>query len=191
MRWDSWEVLRANGITSLTRTNWSQPRFRIADRDTYALRRLPANQTMMVIGDEYLTPGSVERVLERLEAARLNEGAIDIWAHTEEVTTPEQIAAWSRVIAAREPFWVASVPDIVAWKQALDGVSIQLVEEQPHYRFRVFNANRDVPLRGLTLVLPFEPARVTVEGRDVAPAGDRLTIDMGTRTSVEVTLWRA
>lgn len=190
MRWDSWEVLQAQGIRSVTRTNWHQPRFRIADRDTYALRPLPAHNKIMVIGDEYLTPASLPRVLQRLEIARLNAGAIDVWAHTEEVTAPQQIAAWSRLLAAREPFWVASAPDIVAWKDALDGVSIQLQSEQPRYRFRVNNAGRSA-LRGVTLVLPFAPKQVVVDGLVVAAAGDRLVLDVGAQASLEVTLWPA
>jgi hypothetical protein len=55
----------------------------------------------------------------------LNEGAIDIWAHTEEVTTAEQRAAWAEIRGRAEPFWIASVPDIVAWQQALEKVEVR------------------------------------------------------------------
>jgi hypothetical protein len=190
MRWDSWEVLEANGITSLTRTNWRQPRFQIADRRTYGLRRLPGHDTMTVIADEYLTPGSLPRVLERLELARLNQGAIDLWAHTEEVSTPAQREAWATVIAAREPFWIAPVPEIVAWDRALERISVRLEAEQPRYVFHVRNDNR-APLHKLTLVLPYTPAQVTVDGVVATAIGDRLVLDVPARASVEVILWPA
>lgn len=190
MQWDSWEALKANGITSVTRTNWNQPRFRIADRDTYALRRIPGHATMTVIADEYLTPSSLKRVEQRLDLARLNEGAIDLWSHTEEVTSPAQRAAWAQIVALREPFWVASVPDIVGWSRALEHVSVELRAEKPRYIFRVVNDNPEA-LRGLALVLPFAPARLTVDGRTVSASGDNLVLDIPARTGLEVTLWPA
>ena len=189
MRWDNWEVLAANGIRSVTRTNHTQAQYYIADRETYALRQLPGHESITVIADEYLTPGTLERVLERLEVARSNEGAIDVWAHTEEVTSAEQRDAWARVIAAREPFWVASVPEIVEWRHAIARVSISLRAEEP-YIFEVANRNRDT-IQGLTLVLPFAPGRVAVDGQATTPTGDRLIMDVPGRTTFEVTLWRA
>jgi len=190
MRWDSWEVLKAKGITSVTRTNWRQARFFIADREAYAVRDLPGHETIAVVADEYLTPGTLSRVLDCLEVARVNEGAIDVWAHTEEVTSPEQQKAWEHVIAARGPFWVASVPDIVAWKHALSRVTIRFVSEEPHYIFSIANGNPNT-IQALTLVLPFAPGRVTVDGRAAIAAGDRLIMDVPARSTVEVTLWRA
>ena len=188
MRWDSWEVLAANGIRSVTRTNWSQPRYRIADRETYAVRTIPGHEQIAVIGDEYLTPSSLPRVRQRLDAALLNEGAIDVWAHTEEVTSPEQRAAWQSIIAARDPFWVAPVPEITTWHAALAHVSIRLRAETPQYVFQVANANPR-PLAGLTLVLPFAPARAAVDGRAIRTTGNRLVMDVPARGAVEVTLW--
>lgn len=190
MRWDSWEVLAANGIRSVTRTNWTQPRFNIADRTSYALRRLPGHESITVIADEYLTSESVESVLSKLEAARLNGGAIDVWAHTEEVTSAEQKAAWARVIAQREPFWVAPIPEIVAWKDSIRNVEIRLRAEAPEYVFDVSNGNRDA-VRGVTLVLPYTPGRVVVDGREADAADGRLRLDLPGRSTVEVSLWPA
>lgn len=190
MRWDNWEVLKANGIRSVTRTNWTQTRFQVADRATYGLRTLPGHSTITVMADEYLTPESLPYVRQRLDAALLNEGAIDIWAHTEEVTSAEQRAAWAEIIAASGPFWVASVPDIVTWQQALAHVEIRVRSEQPQYTFLVTNGTSDM-LRGLSLVLPFTPARMTVDGQDSGPTGARLVLDLPARSSVEVRLWPA
>ena len=190
MRWDNWEVLEAQGIRSVTRTNWSQGRFRIADREAYALRRLPGHESITVVADEYLTPASVENVLQRIEIARLNGGAIDVWAHSEEVTSPEQQTAWERVIAAREPFWVAPIPEIVAWNEALRHVTVQLRTEAPRYVFEVGNGSEDA-LRGLTLILPFTPGRVLIDGREARAADGQLQLDLPGRATVEVSLWPA
>ena len=190
MRWDNWEVLKANDIRSVTRTNWTQTRFQIADRQTYALRSLPGHATISVMADEYLTPESLPNVRKKMNAALLNEGAIDIWAHTEEVTSGEQRAAWAEIIAASDPFWVASVPDIVAWQQNLEHVEIRVRAEQPQYTFRITNGNSDM-MRDVTLVLPFAPARATIDGKPADLTSEQLILDLPARSSVEVSVWPA
>ena len=50
-----------------------------------------------------------------LPSLRANDGMIDYWAHTEEVTTPEQIAAWQSVVdacATAGDIWVAPLAEI-------------------------------------------------------------------------------
>lgn len=190
MRWDSWEVLAAHGITSVTRTNWSQPRYRLADRDTYALWTVPGHATITVMADEYLTPGSLGHIEQRMQAAWLHEGAIDIWAHTEEVTSAAQQTAWRSVIAASERFWVTSLPAIVRWHQAIANVSIHLLSEEPQYTFNVENGNY-THLQGVTLILPFTPVRATINGRPANPDGDRLILDLPAKSTLKVALWRA
>ena len=46
-------------------------------------------------------------------------------------------------------------------------------------------------LRDLTLVLPFTPARMTVDGHAARANGERLILDLPARSSVEVSLWPA
>jgi hypothetical protein len=53
--------LEANGIRSVTRTNWTQPRSGRRP-STYALRKLPGHPKITVIADEYLTPETLPRV---------------------------------------------------------------------------------------------------------------------------------
>jgi hypothetical protein len=48
---------------------------------------------------------------------------IDFWAHTEEVISPEQIAAWQRVVdtvASTGDVWVAPLADIARRQQLID-----------------------------------------------------------------------
>ena len=50
-----------------------------------------------------------------LPSLRANDGMIDYWAHTEEVTSPEQIAAWQSVVdacATAGDIWVAPLAEI-------------------------------------------------------------------------------
>ena len=93
-------------------------------------------------------------------------------------------------MAAAEPFWVASVPDIVAWQQALEKVEVRVRAEQPRYVFRLANGS-GADLRRLTLVLPFAPSRVTVGGKAANAAGEHLILDLPARSAVEVSLWHA
>jgi hypothetical protein len=190
MRWDSWQVLADQGIRSVTRTNWNQKRFAIADRERYAVRALPGRPMISVVADAYLTPDSIEGVRRALASAQLNGGAIDVWAHTEEVTTPEQQAVWTEVVEASDAFWVASVPDIAAWHRAIRDVRVELVAETPQYTFRVVNGNVE-SLDNVGLRLPFVPERIAVGGQSVPVTGDRLILDLAGRDTVEVTLWRA
>ena len=190
MRWDSWQVLEANGIRSITRTNWRQSRFRLADRETYALRQVPGHETIAVIADEYLTPESLPEVQTALRRAQLNEGAIDVWAHTEEVISEQQRAAWAAVIDAGQNFWIAPVPTIVDWQQAVAQVEIRLLAEEPAYVFRVVNPDATA-LNGLTLVLPFVPTRATIDGREAPVSDQQVILDLAGRSAIEVRLWPA
>jgi hypothetical protein len=180
MRFDSWDVLAREGIRSVTRTVWTPDLRRswLADRVHYALRRLPAHPGIAVIGDVYLTPESREAVLQQMRAAFLNEGAIDVWAHTEEVTSPAQIAAWKAVIGvAQRDFWIAPVPEIVQYARDIRQVTVDVKAEAPSYRFQVRNGSAN-HLRNVTLTLPFAPQRIEIDGQSVAATGTTLMLDL-------------
>jgi hypothetical protein len=190
MRFDSWQVLAREGIRSVTRTAWNDgiKRSWLADRASYALRRVPAQPDIAVIADVYLTPDSRDRVLEQMRTALHNEGAIDVWAHTEEVTTPAQIAAWQSAIdAARRDFWVAPVPEIVQYAQAIRQVTVDVAAEAPDYRFTARNGS-DHDLKGVTLTLPFAPSGIQIDGQPVAPTGTTLILDLDRGQSRTITL---
>src|SRR5512138_1795978 len=54
---DNWRELEAAGITSVTRTNWSQPAYRLADRDTWHCRPVPGHERILACPDFYLIAG--------------------------------------------------------------------------------------------------------------------------------------
>ncbi|HEX6289867.1 MAG TPA: hypothetical protein VFZ66_11780 [Herpetosiphonaceae bacterium] len=192
MRFDNWDVLAREGIRSVTRTVWNPGLRRswLADRTHYALRRLPAHPDIAVISDVYLTPGSRESVLQQMQAALLNEGAIDVWAHTEEVTSPAQIAAWQAAIdAARRDFWIAPVPEIVQYAQDIRRVAVDVQMEAPNYRLQVRNGSPN-DLKGVALTLPFTPERIEVDGQAVEPSGTTLILDLAHGTTRTITLYR-
>jgi hypothetical protein len=192
MRFDSWQVLAREGIRSVTRTAWNEgfKRSWLADRSTYALRRVPAQPEIAVIADVYLTPESRDRVLQQMRTALYNEGAIDVWAHTEELTTPAQIAAWQTAIAAaRRDFWIAPVPEIVQYAQDIRQVTVDVAAEAPDYRFTAHNGS-DRDLKSVTLTLPFAPSRIEIDGQAVAPTGTTLILDLDRGQSRTITLAR-
>lgn len=190
MTFENWDALVDGGIQSVTRTVWQpgQRRSWIADRQHYALRQLPGHNELTVIGDQLLTPKTRAAVLQHMQTARLNEGAIDVWAHTEEVTSPEQIAAWQAAIdVANRDFWIAPVPEIVQYAADIQRVTVEVAAEQPQYRFTVRNTSpRD--LRGVTLTLPFVPQGITIDGNEVDATGTTLILDLKRGAWAEVVL---
>lgn len=192
MRFDSWQVLAREGIRSVTRTVWN-PDFRrsfLADRSGYALRRVPAQPEIAVISDVYLTPESRDAVLGQMQTALLNEGAIDVWAHTEEVTSPAQIAAWQSAIdAARQDFWIAPVPEIVQYAEDIRQVSVEVKAENPSYEFTVRNRS-DHDLTAVTLTLPFAPSQVAIDGQAATADGTTLILDLKRGQTRTITLSR-
>jgi hypothetical protein len=136
----------------------------------------------------YLTPQSQDDVLQQMQAARLNEGAIDVWAHTEEVTSAEQIAAWQAVIEqAQRDFWVAPVPEIVQYAQDIRQVTVDVRAEQPAYIFRVHNGSEH-DLQGVTLKLPYVPSTARIDGQPVTVKGTDLVLDLQRGETREIVL---
>ncbi len=193
MSYASWDVLVREGIRSITRTTVAEGQRRswLADRSHFALRQVPGHPELSVIADVYLTPDSRDGVARQMQTALLNQGAIDVWAHTEEVTSDAQVEAWRSVIeAARRDFWIAPVPEIVQYAQDIREVSVDVRAEQPNYIFTVRNGNKHA-LRGVTLTLPFEPKRVEVDGEHVPVSGTSLVLDLEGRQARRVSLYPA
>jgi hypothetical protein len=222
---DSWRELEAAGITSVTRTNWSQLAYRLADRDTWRCQAVPGHERILACPDFYLiagrnTPpdaaitrlhagGGRDEAIKQIDRAIAQRGMIDIWAHTEEATTPEQIADWQAVIgyaaAQRDAgkLWIAPLAEIADWQQAIAQVRTQTQERAPAgstdeqggmLSFVVSNdSQRD--LKGLTMFLPFEPKRVALNGDDsgsqFSVLGSRLVVDIRAGETVEVQAWPA
>ncbi len=189
---DNWHELEAAGITSVTRTNWSQPAYRLADRDTWRCQAVPGHERILACPDFYMiagrsTPpdatiaklhagGGRDEAIKQIDNVIAQHGMIDIWAHTEEATTPDQIADWQAVIgyAARArdagKLWIAPLAEIADWQAARQEVRVMSSDlnaatPRQSVQWSITNGSqRD--LTGLTLQLPFKPGRVLVEGHE-------------------------
>ena len=120
----NWDALEAAGITSLTRTAWNPrlPQYHIVTAQDARCRELPGHERIMVCPDYYLTVDRTPAALALLRTLRANDGMIDYWAHTEEVTTPEQIAAWQSVVDAcadAGDVWVAPLAEIASRQRSI------------------------------------------------------------------------
>jgi hypothetical protein len=217
---DNWRELEAAGITSVTRTNWSQPAYQLADRNTWRCQPVPGHESILACPDFYLMAGRTaapdariaqlhagggrDQAIEQIDQAIAQQGMVDIWAHTEEATLPAQIADWQAVVryAAEQrdagKLWIAPLAEIADWQQAVAGIRIQNAAassqqlDSPLHFSATNDSTRD--LRGLTLLLPFKPRQVTVDGQ-ILNSGSRLlnslVMDVHAGQTVEVQAWPA
>jgi hypothetical protein len=184
----NWQVLQEAGITSVTRLS-DQAQYNLFPTDEHGLirephcRPLPGHATIIACPDSYLTPTRAEQVIAQIDHTLAQGGALDIWAHTEEVVSAEQQAAWRRVVAyaaAQEGLWIAPLREITDWQHALRNVHIEQLGQHAAGEPLEFQVNN--PLPGLTLRLPFVPERIEVSNEpgsaDTAPPAYRLDADM-------------
>lgn len=184
MSYAGWDVFVANGVTSVTRLS-HQPQYRLfAYQDDVPIRPrcmpLPGHETILACPDIYLTPGvREEKVLRAIDEVLASGGALDVWAHTEEVITPQQLATWRRVVAAaaRNPdLWIAPLAEIADWQQAIAAVQVSritptIVPDALAQVYQVTLRNQSAQrLQGVTLRFPFAVARVTSLDQ---PSGDQ------------------
>jgi hypothetical protein len=207
MSYANWDELERAGITSVTRTNWSQDQYDLFGRDTEGLaaaprcRPVPGHERILACPDFYLTVQRAALALKQIDAAISAGGMIDIWAHTEEVTSPEQIAAWSQVVryAAEQrdagKLWVAPLAEIADWQAAVGKLSIENEEWRNQgdistFSFHIRSASqRD--LSGVTLKLPFQPKKITVDGMILNSQFSIVHLDVRAGQTLEVQAWPA
>lgn len=197
----AWQALADAGISSVTRTS-DQAQFRFVSPDDPRCRAVPGHERILACPDFYLTAQSAPEALGLIARAAEAGGMIDLWAHTEEVVTPTQIAAWQEVVgaaAARRDageVWIAPLAEIAARQQATSHVTVsakrKAQSEQPA-TFVVSNGSRTA-LDGLTLRLPYPVERAEAGGAALAVAAqDRsaVVLDLQAGQTVEVTVWPA
>jgi hypothetical protein len=202
MSYADWDALEAAGITSVTRTSWSpnQPQYHIVSAEDPHCRPVPGHERILACPDFYLhsqaTAAQAQELIDRAVAAG---GMIDLWAHTEEVTSAEQIAAWQQVVryAARSrdagQLWVAPLAEIADWQAAVAECTIENVQlktdaAESTLSFKLTNgSSRD--LNGLTLTLPFKSRQLSVNGTILNSQFSILNVPAG--QTVEVQAWPA
>ena len=166
---------------------------------------MPGHERILACPDFYLhDQTSAAQATMLIDKAIAAGGMIDLWAHTEEVVSPEQIAAWDQVVryAARQrdagQLWIAPLAEIADWQWARDQVRLEIrdwrVESQESpLVVKVTNAsNRD--MEGLTLTLPFSARQVAVDGQNLkAQISDPRSVVLNIRAgqTLEVQAWPA
>ncbi|HYF61874.1 MAG TPA: hypothetical protein VD886_03620, partial [Herpetosiphonaceae bacterium] len=190
-----WQALQEAGITTVTRTRRpvdldASDKYLLVDRNRYQPRLLPGRD-VLAIPDFELQPKYRADVLARMQQAAAAGGMLDLWAHTNEIVSPEQIAAWREVIAAAagDPaLWVAPLPEITGYWRGVRRVGVEILAESP-LRLRVSNPG-PAALPGLTLLLPGRAERVA-SALPITQHNDRLTLDLPADSAEEITIWLA
>ena len=198
----NWEMLEAAGITAVTRLS-DQAQYNLFPADDQGLVRephcqpLPGHAAILACPDFYLTEASAEQAIVLINRAVEQGGMIDLWAHTEEVVSPAQIAAWERVVrhaAENRQVWVAPFSAIAGWQQALGELRIvngELRNEDQSMTTTIYN-DGDRALAGLTLHIPPNTAQVALNGDILtaeAWAQSSLVLDLAAGRSAEIQLW--
>jgi hypothetical protein len=196
------DAIEAGGITSVTRTNWNpkQPQYRLVSTEDPHCRPVPGHERILACPDFYLhSQETAAQAIELIDRTIAVGGMIDVWAHTEEVTSPEQIAAWGQVVsyAAQQrdagKLWIAPLADIADWQAAVAELKIENVElknraDGSMLSFTLTNgSNRD--LNGVTVTLPFIPKQITVNGQILNSQFSILNLPAG--QTLEVQAWPA
>jgi hypothetical protein len=206
MSYASWDELEQAGISSITRSNWSQDQYDLFGRDADGLAAtprcmpLPGHERILACPDFYLTAQRADLALRQLDAAIDSGGMIDLWAHTEEIVAPEQIAAWQRVVgyAAQQrdagTLWIAPLAEIADWQAAVAELKIENEEVRNQdtglLSFTIRNGSQQ-DLSGVTLKLPFLPQKITVDGTLLNNPSAMLSINIRAGQAVEVIAWPA
>ncbi|RMD75318.1 MAG: polysaccharide deacetylase, partial [Chloroflexi bacterium] len=143
--------------------------------------------------------------IAQIERAVAVGGMIDIWAHTEEVTSVAQQTAWEDVVSytvGRGDVWVAPLSEIAHWQMARMSLVITPVATSsdtfglgngdPAQRYLLSNPS-PYELVGLMIDLPSDTAAVAID-HNIIPrtqwqARGWLRIDLAAGQTIEVTMW--
>jgi peptidoglycan/xylan/chitin deacetylase (PgdA/CDA1 family) len=194
----SWRVLEQAGITAVTRTNRSQRQYQLVRAEDVSCRPVPGHEAILACADFYLTTESEAQALALIDRAITQGGMIDLWAHTEEVTSAEQMATWRAVVehAARRQaegsLWIAPLLEIASWQQARAKVQITPSDAQgADLAVTVRNAST-MQLDRLTINAPFAVAQATVDGKTdtVQITNGAVVIDLPAGEDVIVQMWK-
>jgi peptidoglycan/xylan/chitin deacetylase (PgdA/CDA1 family) len=174
MRDANFSVLEEMGYIGVTRT-YHAPAGRsqywlLPPDDLFHMRTIPGHPRLWAFPDHYF-PGRasdlawakavVDRVL-------LERGVTSLWAHTEEVVSPEQVAAWDELLAYAADrraagLWVAPLTEIVQYRNDIAQVDVRSEASAAGLVVVVLNRNAH-PVSGLTLTLPAPVRQATLDG---------------------------
>ncbi|ABY34954.1 MAG TPA: polysaccharide deacetylase [Chloroflexus aurantiacus] len=206
----NWDVLEQGGIRAVTRLSDYGP-YNLFPLDERGLVRdphcrwLPGREGRIIAcPDFYLTPARAKLAVAQIEQTVAAGGMIDIWSHTEEVTSAAQQAAWEDVVSytvGRGDVWVAPFSEIAGWQIARMTLNITTLTEptastdrgrSTAHRYQVQNTS-PYHLVGMMIDLPPDTTDVAINN-DIVPReqwqhSGWLRIDLAAGQTVEVTLW--
>ena len=112
-----------------------QPQYALASPADPHCRPIPGHERILACPDFYLhSQETAAQAIKLIDHTIAVSGTIDLWAHTEEVTSPEQIAAWGQVVsyAAQQrdagALWIAPLAEIADWQAAVAECKIENLE---------------------------------------------------------------
>ncbi len=207
----SWDVIEQAGIRSVTRLSDYGP-YNLFPTDGRGLIRdpdcrwLPGREGRLIAcPDFYLTPARAELAIAQIDQTVAYGGMIDIWAHTEEVTSAAQQAAWEDVVSytvRRGDIWVAPLREIAEWQIARRALQITTLTDSAlpagrtsgsaAQRYQIWNQS-SYPLAGLMVAVPATTVDVAINN-DIVPrehwrASGWIRLDLAAGQAIEVTLW--
>lgn len=192
----NWQLLAESGITSVTRTS-VQAQYRLVGPDEPRCRAVPGHATILACPDFYLTERSAAEAPQVIERAINTGGMIDLWAHTEEVVTERQIAAWGEVVryAAQRrdegALWIAPLAEIAERQRDVARLSVRPPTwdgGEGKLVFAVTNGS-GWDLEAVAFELPFAAGRVEAGGRSVTVAGNVIHFDLAAGETVAVSVY--
>jgi hypothetical protein len=196
----TWDILERAGIRSVTRLS-DQAQYRMVSDEAPHCVPVPGHERILACPDFYLTTASAEAAKERIDRTLAMSGTLDLWAHTEEVTAPEQIAAWRDVVsyaAGKPDLWIAPLAEITDWQASLAGLRIERraandTAADKSLQFAITNSGeRD--LQGVGVQFPFIPQRVVIDGRELLTSSlssNLVLLDLPAGKTLEVQIWPA
>ncbi len=170
----NYAVLEELGYFVVTRT-YHAPQGRsqywiLPPDDLYHMRTVPGHPGLWAFPDHYFTARASDVAWAKAAIDRVlrERGVTSLWAHTEEVVSPEQVAAWREVLAyaaARrgEGLWIAPLTEIVRYRRDLGRIEVLAEEKGGTMTVTARNGN-DHSVAGLTLTLPSPLQQARLDG---------------------------
>ncbi|GAB4122737.1 MAG: polysaccharide deacetylase family protein [Roseiflexaceae bacterium] len=190
-----WQVLEQAGITTVTRTNRSQRQYQLVRAEDVRCLTVPGHEAILACADFYLTARSAPQAIGLIDQAIAEGGMIDLWAHTEEVISLDQIAAWGQVVryageqqqAGR--LWIAPISEITAWQRSR--AALQITQQaDPTADLAISVAGATTQMNGLAIQAPFVITRAEVNGQPAEVKQNQVLIDLPAGASVQIRLWQ-
>ncbi len=165
-----YSVLEELGYTAVTRT-YHEPHGRsqywiLPPDDLLHMRTVPGHPALWAFPDYYFQgrPEDIAWAKEVIDRLLLEGGETSLWAHTEEIVSTEQQAAWDEILAYAasrrdQGLWIAPLTEIVGYRNALAQVEVRAEAKGQQLSITVVNHN-DHPVSGLTLTLPAPAGQV-------------------------------